>query len=50
MGIQQWVESHGGVDMPGGGFDLDLEGLKEASKALEAKKHKWGSSSLLIVT
>jgi hypothetical protein len=48
MNIQKWIENGGGLDMPEGAFELDLKGLKEASKAMEARRHK-GSSSLLIV-
>ena len=48
VNVQKYIDSMGGVHAPDDAADLDLKSLKEASKALETKRHK-GCGSLLVV-
>ena len=49
VGIQKWIDAGEGLVMPEGAAEMDIKGLKEASKALEARRAK-GSSSLLSIS
>ena len=47
MGINKWLELMGGVQEMDAPVELDIKGLKSASKALESKRFK-GSGTLLV--